>query len=550
MKQLLAALFVILSGAAHAASFTIPAFTLTGDSGGSAVVSQVHNAPGWLPGHAYAPASGPFTRVNSGLGWSPASGTWNPGQALAAYQLTSGACTSGTTMPTGMGATIQDGTCAWKWLSVTDYISITGWAYDNQAWVAGSYNPFDIVTSGSPLQAYMQTAVSCSSTTPPGLASSDGCQWQYLADVLYSSKKSYIPTQTHDAVKGVEVIHKSGNYVGQLWNDRQYVAGQNGESSPISIRNHDSYSGEGQTLSCPTAGCGRIIITTAPGESFAATIKPTDPLTGYDPTKGVSILIEDSIRWPTTPDGLFIENNVDIIGLQIKSLHGGAVGNASQSYDNGVTVQYCICEGGIFDNQFSTPAVVSLDTSSAVSNSLLISHSPHAIIFKYSGLSLHNTIVNPEGTGLAAIETGARWIFNDTTVADTAIFGFAHAGAFLEAGTAFSPTSANNVTDAPIGDSGVTEWNGSTPADGTVAVIPGTVYGSSLVAAFMGAGDYRPKPGGPLAGRGAAYGNFVSFCASPYTDCGVVNYSFDTPDLIGTARPGSDGYDIGAWQSP
>ena len=50
------------------------------------VVSQIHNAPGWLPNHAYAPATGPQTRVNSGPGWNGTA--WVPYQPLAAYQLT------------------------------------------------------------------------------------------------------------------------------------------------------------------------------------------------------------------------------------------------------------------------------------------------------------------------------------------------------------------------------------------------------------------------------------------------------------------------------
>jgi hypothetical protein len=423
-----------------------------------------------------------------------------------------------------------------------------------------------VVTSDAPLRAYMQINPSCTSTIKPtGVGttysgdgegstlgvSTDGCQWVYFADILYSSMKAYIPTQTYSPTSTI-TLNILSDYVAMLWNDRQYVAGQNGEKSPIEIRNHDTYYGEGATLNCAGPHCGRVILTTAPGESFADTLKPTDPLTGYDPTKGVSILINDPIRWPTTPDGLWVENNVDIIGLQIKSLHGGAVGNFTAGYDNGVTVRDCICEGGIFDNPYSTPAVISLDTQGVVANSLVIAHGPNAIVFKYPGLSLHNTIISPDGTGLGAIETGHRWYFNDTVVADTAIFGFAHAGATgdTSGGTAFDPTSANNATDAPVRDAGITVWAGNSPPGGPVVAIPGAVYGLSLAAAFMASGDYRPKPGGPLAGKGAAYGVFVSFCALGTAGCDLVNYSFDTPALIGTPRPGVGGYDIGAFQTP
>ena len=540
----------------------------------STVVSQIHNAPGWLPNHAYASATGPFTRVNSGPGWHPANGTWNPGQALNAYQLTSGSCTSGTNMPTGTGSSIQDGTCTWKYLSGTDYVSIAGWSNDNKPWASGTaYGYHDVVTSDSPLRTYMQIADSCVSAVPPtgkGTAysmdgegytlgvGSDGCKWVYVTDVLYSSKKSYIPTQTFNRAKNTATIHLLTNYAGLLWNDRQYIAGQNGEQSPIEIRNHDSYYGEWPNLTCEVSKCGHVIIAAAPGESFADTLKSTDPLKGFDPTKGVSILDNDGYRWPVQPDGLFVENSVDIIGLQIKSLHGSAVGDINGGNNNADTIRYCILEGGHTD-AYTTSAVVSLDTASAVVNSLIISHANQGIVFKYPGFVLHDTIINAEGTGDVGIETGNRWVFRDTAVADTAIFGFAHAGAAGNNGTAFDPTSSNNVTDAPSGDSGTTTWMGSTPPNAPVVTIPGTTYGSSLIAAFMNPGsDYRPKRGGPLTGRGGAYGKFALYCtqgaANGYganLNCPArVDYTFDTPDIIGTARPQGGSYDIGAWQTP
>jgi hypothetical protein len=551
-----------MAGTAQAATLALPPVTVTV---GGAVVSQIHNSPGWLPSHAYAPASGPFTRVNSGPGWNPATGAWIPGQSLNAYQITSGACTSGTVMPTGTGASIQDGSCTWKYLSATDYISLTGWSADSKPWAGGGvYQYHAIVTSDSPLRAYMQINDACTSTIPPAGkgssyttdgegfslgAGSDGCQWVYFADVLYSSRKSFIPPQSYTGKTGNVTVNVLSDHIAQLWNDRQYVAGQNGEKSPIEIRNHNSLYGEGQTMVCAGPTCGHVVVTVAPGEGFADTLKPSDPFTGYDPSKGVSILITDGIRWPTTPDGLWVENSTDIIGLQIKSMRGGAIGSATSSYDNAVTIKNCILEGGNFDNPYSTPAVVSIDTWSSVSNSLLISHSPHGIVSKYPSFIIHDTIVNVEGTGLAGIETGNKWVFDNTTVSNTAVFGFAHAGAVLDKTTGFNAASANNVTDAPVGDSGITEWNGSTPADGTVVVIPGTIYGSSSAAAFMAPSDYRPKPGGTLAGKGAAFGTFVTFCSTGACG-GNVNLNFDTPDILGTPRPGRSGYDIGSQQTP
>ncbi len=542
-------------------------------SDGSAVTSHVHNAPGWLPDHAYAQAT-PKTRVNSGSGWDPSTGTWNPGQPLAAYELTSsGTCTSGSTSPTGTGSSIHDGTCTWKYLSRTDYISLTGWAFDNEPWQSGSTHTFhDYVVSDSPLRVYALMDASCTSTVAPtgtggtgdgfghSFTTSDGCDWDYIADVLYTSQRSHIPTMKYatTALTGVATIRLDANYKARLWNDRPYVAGQNGEASPLRVQDHDGYWGEGASWSGECYSnpmlCYHLIITTAPGESFADNMTPSDPLTGIDPSKGVTLSTTDPYQWPTQPDGFFMHDNyVDLIGLQIKSTHGSAVGSLSASYNNAETVRGCILEGGS-DDMWTEHAVVTVDTSSAVVNSLILAHSSIGIAFKYPGYALYDTIVNLDGTGSVGIETGNKWVFHDTTVANTAIFGFAHAGAHNETGTAFNAQCAHNVTDAPMSDSGSAVWiNGSTPT--TVDVIPGTTYESPMSAAFMNVGsDFRAKAGGTLAGAGGPFGMFGLYCSiqrDGTTNCPHLgHYDFDSPDLIGTARPQSGSYDIGAWQAP
>ena len=135
------------------------------------IVSQIHNAPGWRHSHTYAYRTGPYTRVVNGPGWNEAPGTYNPGQTLDAYQLTSsGSCVSaGSGGPTGTGSDIIDGTCRWKYLSRVDYISITGWSFDNQHWKSGTAYPSgDYVVSDSPLRAYEQaTPAGCMSTVAP-----------------------------------------------------------------------------------------------------------------------------------------------------------------------------------------------------------------------------------------------------------------------------------------------------------------------------------------------------------------------------------------------
>src|SRR5437868_5896204 len=106
-------------------------WSATGPPEGTASIqSQVHNAPGWLPGSPYTTGA----RVNSGPGWNSTTQKWVPYQALRAYQVTRGNCTSGNTQPGNsanpLGSSIPDGSCTWRWLSDTDYVTLTGWGED------------------------------------------------------------------------------------------------------------------------------------------------------------------------------------------------------------------------------------------------------------------------------------------------------------------------------------------------------------------------------------------------------------------------------------
>ena len=188
---------------------------LAGVAHAQPITSQIHNAPGWLPSHNYPDGTtSPHSRVNNGAGWTPGTTQYNPGLALKSYQLTSGSCTSASSGgPSGTASDITDGTCHWKYLSKTDYISFTGWQYDGPAWSAGTAKWGVYVTTnvGSPpkLRSYsLVGALTCNSTVAPSgvgvggsfltgqgrLTTSDGCIWDYLADVIYSSGASYMPT--------------------------------------------------------------------------------------------------------------------------------------------------------------------------------------------------------------------------------------------------------------------------------------------------------------------------------------------------------------------
>jgi hypothetical protein len=531
---------------------------------GPTVISQIHNAPGWRRDHIYRFHEGPFTRVVNGPGWNESADTYNPGRVLNAYQLIStGSCTSADRNgPTGTGSHINDGTCTWEYLSPVDYVSITGWTFDNQHWKAGTAYPYgDYVVSDSPLRAYEQmNSMGCKSTAAPtGTAygsgteftTADRCRWKYWADILYSSEKSYIPTQRYPTKGKLDAtVELKANYEAEIWNDREYVAGENGEAVPIRLQAHFDYtqddfpySSEGNA-SC-NQKCYSIILAAAPGESFADRLTPVDPLVGYEPKDGVAI------RNPTSrlSDGFEIrDNGVHLIGLQVKSDYGIGVGGGQTHGGNYVTIRHSIVEGG----NGADAAAINLDTWMLVENSLVISHSRYGIVEDYPGSIVYSTIVNPDRVANSiAFEVGLDWQWTGETVSNTAIFGFAHV-----AGSMADPRATDwhgitwlgghNATDAPVGDSGAFPFADNRTV--SIKTLPGTIYGISAKSVFKAfPGDYRLATGSPLIGAGRPIGAFSPSCLTNKPCPGY--YTFDSPDIIGTARPQAARYDIGAWQS-
>ncbi len=527
---------------------------------GAVVVFQIHNAPGWQLSHSYNYASGPYTRVVSGPGWNPVNGSYSPGQSLNAYQLIStGTCTSASSGgPSGSGSSIKDGTCTWKYLSDVDYISITGWAFDNQRWKSGTlYNFHDYVTSGAPLRAYALVSDSCTSTIAPTgsdtksiIVTSDGCHWQYQADIIYTSARSYVPTETFTSAKSAATLMLNADYEAQLWNDREYVAGVNGELSPIRTQGHNDYGYEGGVIhGCASSPCHHVIITAAPGESFRDSLRPSDPLTGYDPSKGVAIRNSLPYQWPHQPAGVEVHDNyVDLIGLQVKSVHGEAVEGMS-SFGNNMTIRDCILDGGS-DDQYTFHVAVTTDTSSLIANSLVISHAAMGVMLKYPGVIVHSTIVNPDHTvNSVGIVTYFKWAFDYTKVANTAIFGFTYVASHGHGGTPWSPQSSNNMTDASENDSGTAPWPRSGTETSTLDLLPGTTYGVSMASAFVNPGsDWRLPSASPLLGAGSAVGTIALNCELRNLSCPQrTAYNVDTPNIIGVARPQAGRYNIGAW---
>lgn len=524
------------------------------------ITSQVHNAPGWKPNTVYNPANGPKTRVNSGPGWLPATNSYVPGQPLAAYELVSGTCTSGTAGgPTGTGAAIADGTCIWKHLSATDYISITGWSFDAPPWQAGPYNYFAIVASGTPLRAYsLQDVAGCANSTAPPtgngvnviVTTADGCKWQYRADITYSSGASRIPHQTYtNGNTQTATIRMVNDHRAELWNDREYLAGQNGEANPIQVRYHNDYKQEGGLLvGCLTTRCPRILITTAPGESFRDSLLPTDPLTGYDKTKGVAIRNTTKDQWPLTAAGLDLHDNyTDIDGLQIKSDLGTAI-DGLNSFSNYMSIDRSILHGGATGSAGpTTRAGVSVDFGVVISNSLILSGGRFGVVCKYPCFLLNSTVVGiSPGNNIAGVHSGWNWTTTGPTVANTVISGFQYSASSTEIPgcTTHCVTwhGSNNVTDSVVSLTGSFTGIGNTLD--YAWPLPGTTYGASSM--FWASSDYRPT--GPLLGAGAPFGPFT-LPQSVSSPANLRTYNRDTPDIFGTARPGSGGFDVGAYQT-
>lgn len=565
----------------------------------TAIVSQIHNAPGWLPSTSYSYTSTrPYVRVNAGAGWTPGTGTWNPGQPLAAYQLDASSpvpCTSASSGsgPSGTGQRIADGTCKWDYLSNTDYVSLTGWNVDNQKWVSGTtYAEMAVVTSGSPLYAYGQvTAAGCTSTIAPSgpgtgsysgtdgfqhsfngdpyITEADGCTWAVIAEIGYSSQRSYIPTETVDTAcpAGPTCFHVNMNadYVAEMWDDRTYQAGQNMELDPIRSILHYAGNGEGQYFNnCysnaypGTAGannsCYRIIMTTAPGESFRDNMTPSTPLGPPSAANGV-LLYSNSTAVYYQP-ALFVANDFfeSFIGLQFDSVNDEAI-EGTMSGGNQMLILDDIIEGGSSDQ----PAI-SVDTSSTFANDLILSRGSVGVYFKYAGVVVHSTIVDLAPlAGSSCVQIHSNWMFAPVNVSDTACFGFSHQGTYDTAGCAsncnWNAASAHNVTDVAAGDSGTSAclaYTACASGGATVNSIPGTTFGASAAAAFVNpASDWRNPGSGPLYGTGALIGYFQIGCPTSPADCpNVRTYNMSTQDIIGTVRPQAHGVDVGAWQYP
>jgi hypothetical protein len=592
---------------------------VSGTTGIPPAVSQIHNAPGWHTSTNYSyTATKPYVRVVAGAGWTPSTSTYNPRQPLNAYQLDVSSpvpCTSASSGsgPSGTGTLIADGTCKWNYVSVVDYVTLTGWQFDNVPWAAGKFYPFGtVVTSDTPLRAYGQNAAFCVSASgsaptgstgttipasPPAPAPewesglkytvyADGCQWVPLELITYTSGRNPpMPVQhffPSTSTAGFTQLNTA--YVGELWNDRIYQPGALSEKANWlvseyhkSVMNVEYPPFNAYVAPCfesgtlPTgvpAGQCRIILTVAPGEGFASSMTASTPLSStiISTANGVELYAGgtpiganfDAAAYTSADKGTYV------IGLQLQATNGPAYSGQSAHSDD-ETILDSILDGGPTVSGGESSAVA-CDAGCVIANNLIIARGAGGVSLKYPGYVLWNTIVCPSGACNYGVGTANTWNLQPTTVANSTIFGFAHAGTNVQydgrvppfsntTGPGGGGRSSANYTDAPVGDSGTANWLGYTNAP--VVPIPGTTYGSTASAVFVNPGsDYRPKVGGPLIGGAAAYGTFWSYCSAGTNPWSCANgvagehFTLDTPNFIGVARPHNGHYTIGPESEP
>lgn len=561
------------------------------------VISQVDNAPGWLPNHSYTFSNGPptaqFTRVNNGPGWNGS--LFIPYSILNSYQLTSaGTCTSAPSGgPSGVGSAIVDGTCTWKYLHATDYVTLTGWSYDAQQWTAKTYNNRDTVVSGTPLAPYQlaDNVSSCSSTIAPtgtGGTLADGCTWHDLTDlfngsqifITYTSGNSFIPTETFAAGNlNSATVKMTEPYEAQLWNSREYLGGLNGETKQIATFSHnyrynDSLANLFLPPGAPVDGLGigygyPIIITTASGESFRDTLlaNPSVALGDYNVNNGVGVHGTGGTV-PFGVDGIeFLDNAVDVQNIQALSDTGGALGGVEERACN-----YCYAENALLEGGVGSTSVILWGAAGSYPNDLIINRGLNGVRQDYPGYFVHDTIVN-EGSVANSTCIVTNWYFEfplGLGVGDTACAGFDHFFATLGGGGTsgvqywvLAPASCNgagqtatnclplqgqdNFTDSSSSDNGTVLSNCWVTGGCTVySPYPSTTYNVSPSTMFTSyPGNYRIPSSSPLYHGGAAWGAFnpTSPPSTAYASSGA-----DTPDILGTIRPQSGRYDAGAFE--
>jgi hypothetical protein len=381
-------------------------------------------------------------------------------------------------------------------------------------------------------------------------------------------------------------------YHAQLWNDREYVSGQNGEAGALTIWNHnwaynDAVTGHlPQALrnaSCPDRWGCLFFIEAAPGEGFGDTFAadPSLPLTGYNANNGVAL------RGVGTAALLLKDNAFAMKRLQLSSNMSSAT-LAPERGCNNCFWEHNILEGGTGGQlPYSPDAVTNCGAGCFWQNNLFIVRGALGVAADYGGAFYNNTFVCRAASPCwSPMDNTWNWANSDgMAIYGNAVFGFQHftTANFYGNGWTGDCTwncatvmGTNNATDLPATEGkdfpashkGVDYalpfytgsafnsafYRGPTPICGFLSngkPTAGVCEALRSVApntAFVSWPDnLRINPTGPLIGAGAAYDR----CALPPNGfltayCTIV--PVNTPDLFGTARPQSGRYDIGAVQ--
>lgn len=523
------------------------------------------------------------------------------------YQQATAGCES-TIKPTGTSAQLKlaDG-CVWRYVGKVTYTSrtvsfpMTQFFYDSlQGTVSG--NTLTITAQPSTWPVVVGQYINYPGIpTPLKITGGSGTTWTLSGSVAtsYSGKIfTSIEGATQAGSRKCCEVMANNIYVANLWNDREYVSGQNGEGSPITIWNHnyeyndafhDLYPQYPANTSHSEFGFP-MRIQAAVGEGFASTFAANAslPLGGYNANNGVAI------RGVGGPGLVAEDNKVRFTGLQVTTDSDMAINSMLRSC-NTCIFDHNILEGGKANT--SIP-VTNCGAQCFWNNNLIVVKGLIGLMLDYGGRVYNNTIVCPSGGCQVAIANTRDWItYYGTAMDGNAVFGFPHfTGTNFYEGTwpgdctwtCTTVQGTNNITDVPASDgadfpatsfvqSGTSKmfilpfqtgskfWNGKryiaicgaytgSPDGLPIPGVCGIINGVSPSAVFVAwPGNYRLKSGSPAIGAGAAYGTFDT-CndfagrAGMFTFAGCITQA-DTPDLFGNQRPTGGRYDIGAAQA-
>jgi hypothetical protein len=508
------------------------------------------------------------------------------GTDASVYQQTTAGCHS-TVQPTGTQTeiTAADG-CSWDYKGKIYYTSNSHPLPHEEFY----YDAFTGSINGTTLIVAMPPATYALAVgqylNAPGMAAGtkitagSGTTWTVNNSQTIASTTIFSSNENDGQVESLDL------YVAELWNDREYLSGANGENSPITIWNHNyHYNDAKNIIVLPPANVATgfgypITIRAAAGESFqdAFSANPNLPLAGYDANNGVGIR---GIRVP----GLLLQDNALVLdGLQVKSDADLATRMNPTRACNVCRFERSIFEGGTGRNAW---AVVDCGAQCYMYNDLFVAHGTGAILFDYGGRLYNSTIVCPDGTCTVAVENTIDWITLFGMVMNgNAMFGFRHLIATFQPKKIGTCTwdcatwqGTNNATDVSASDGNTypaiafTGYTGVTMYAQNFAtgrpecsfygpgnrIIPSkcgirtNVSPSSVFLAWPG--NYRINASSLLFGAGAPWGTFNS-CGvviatpppPPYGTWPGCTVRGDTPDIFGTARPQGNRYDVGAME--